>query len=226
MNPRDVNAGSPSPSGYTPYDDQNAALWASITPPSDPTLSTKVRRRVGAFSPDALAHRLRLTFPGIFPSHNIAFYAVLAGAMTLGATVGLLGFAVADVLKSESSAVAAASSSSMRAESADATRVHRETPSLRPAAPDVSPRSGAASLGGAASAQQTLTTVTPPSAIDDVDSPAPPRAKRQHATSKVAKKKAKRAHLSKKRAASRRDTRPRTRNEKARALARALGNGA
>ena len=225
MNPRDVNAGSPSPSGYVPYDDQNAALWASITPPSDPTLSTKVRRRVSAFSPDVLAHRLRLTFPGIFPSHNIAFSAVLAGAMTLGATVGLLGFALADVLKSESSAAAAAPSSSTRAESA-AARVHREVPSLRPAAPDTSQRSSAASLGSVASAQQTLTTVTPPSAIDDVDSPAPPRAKRQHTTSKVAKKKAKRAHLSKKRPSSRRDTRPRTRNEKARALARALGNGA
>ena len=60
--------------------------------------------------------------------------------------------------------------------------------------------------------------------IDDVDSPPPPRAKRQHRASKVTKKKAKRAHLSKKRAGSRRDARPRTRNEKARALARALGS--
>lgn len=223
MNPRDVNAGSPSPSGYTPYDDPNAALWASITPPSDPTLSTKVRRRVGAFSPDALAHRLRLTFPGIFPSHNTAFYAVLAGAMTLGATVGLLGFAVADALKSESSTVAATPSSSTRAESAGTSRVHRETPSLRPAPSETSQRSSAASLGSAASAQQTLTTVTPPPALDDVETPAPPRAKRQHATSKVTKKKAKRAHV-KKRTGTRRDARPRTRNEKARALARALGS--
>jgi len=222
MNPRDVNAGPPSPSGYAPYDDPNAALWASITPAHDPTLSTKVRRRVGAFSPDVLAHRLRLAMPGIFPSHNIAFYAVLAGAMTLGATVGLLGFAAADALKSESSIVTTAAASEARAESEGASRVHRETPSLRPAAADTSVRSGGAAR--AASAPQTLTTVTPPAAIDDVDSPAPPRAKRQHATSKVTKKKARRAQLSKKRAGSRRDARPRTRNEKARALARALGS--
>lgn len=224
MNPRDVNAGTPSPSGYTPYDDQNAALWASITPPSDPTLSTKVRRRVGAFSPDMLAHRLRLTFPGIFPSHNIAFYAVLAGAMTLGATVGLFGFAVADMLAPESSVMVATPSSSTHAEPAAASRVHRETPSLRPAAIDTPQRSIAAAPVSAPGAQQTLTTMTPPPALDDVDSPAPPRAKRQHATSKVTKRKAKRAHATKKRAAPRRDTRSRTRNEKARALARALGS--
>ena len=220
MNPRDVNAGpaAPSyPSGYAPYDDPNAALWASITPPSDPTLSTKVRRRVGAFSPDVLAHRLRLALPGIFPSHNIAFYAVLAGAMTLGATVGLLGFAAADALNSESSVVAAASAAETRAEPGATSRVHRETPSLRPAVVDTSLRS---STAHAASAPQTLTTVTPPAAIDDVDSPPPPRAKRQHTTSRITKKKAKRAHLSKKRSGSRRDARPRTRNEKARALAR------
>jgi len=222
MNPGDVNASSPPPGRYVPYDDPNAALWASITPPSDPPLSTKVQRRVAAFSPDMLAHRLRLALPGIFPSHAIAFYGVLVGAMTLGATVGLLGFAAADALKSESSAVIAETQRATRPEPAGASRVVRETPSLRPAATDAPQRSAAAALGGTG-VQQTLTTVTPPSAIDDVDSPAPPRAKRRHATSKVGKKKAKRTRLSKRRAGSRRDTKPRVRNEKARALARALG---
>ena len=223
MNPGDVNASSPPPGRYVPYDDPNAALWASITPPSDPSLSTKVQRRVAAYSPDMLAHRLRLALPGIFPSHAIAFYAVLVGAMTLGATVGLLGFAAADALKSESSAVIAETQGATRPEPVGASRVVRETPSLRPAATDAPQRSAAAVLGSTTGVQQTLTTVTPPSAIDDVDSPAPPRAKRRHATSKVGKKKAKRAHLSKRRAGSRRDTKPRVRNEKARALARALG---
>jgi hypothetical protein len=238
MNRRDVNSGSPPLSGYASYDDPNAALWASITPPSDPTLSTKVRRRAAAFSPDVLAHRLRLAMPGIFPSHATAFYAVLCGAMTLGASVGLLGFAAADALKSESSAVMAAPTSAGRAEPAHGSRVLRETPSLRPAASDTSLRTGS-TLEGAAASQQTLATVTPAAGIDDVETPAPPRAKRQHATSKLGKKKAKRTHFSKKRAGSRRDaarrdaarrdtarrdTRPRVRNEKARALARALGS--
>jgi hypothetical protein len=235
MNPGDVNAGSPSPSRYVPYDDPNAALWASITPPSDSTLSTQVRRRFAAFSPDMLAHRLRLALPGIFRSHATAFYAVLGGAMALGASAGLLGFAAADALTAESSAATAATASSLRAEPAAAGSVMRETPSLRPAVPAMARVAGSPAPGGdtarsdtarSAAAEQTLAAVTPAAAMDDVDSPPPPRAKRQRATSsKLAKRKAKRAHAFKKRAPSRRrDATPRTRNEKARALARALGS--
>jgi hypothetical protein len=216
-----VNAGA-SPSRNALYSatvsDPNAALWASITPPSDSSLSTKVRRGVSAFSPDLLAHRLRLAFPGIFASHGMAFYAVLAGAMALGASVGLIGFAAADALRAQSSTSVAAASSAEPA----ARRVVRETPSLRPAVAEVSARPSVTVPDSASPPVQTLT-MTSPGGIDDaVDSPAPaPRAQRRH--HRLTKQKAKRTRAGKKHTPWR-ATRSRTRNEKARALARALGN--
>jgi hypothetical protein len=212
------------------FDDPNAALWASITPAVEPPLSTKVRRRVAALSPDMLAHRLRLALPGIFRSHETAFYAVLGGAMALGASVGLLGFAAADALKTQSSAVVAspavvaAPEATASAEPARPGQVVREAPSLRPAIPPA-PQPSRAALGTVSAEAQTLTAVKPPAAMDDGDAPVAPRAKRQHAASKYGKKKAKRSKLKSKRPAARRAaTKGRTRNEKARALARALGS--
>lgn len=232
MNVRDANAGAP-PSRNELYaatvNDPNAALWASITPTSDPSLSTKVRRRAAAFSPDMLAHRLRLALPRIFVSHAIAFYAVLGGAMVLGASVGLVGFAAADALTSETSSASEADAPEANAPAASARRVVRETPSLRPAAIVAAPATRVSQAVREESSRpepQTLTTTA--SALgDEIDTPAAaPRAKRQHAYSQrsLAKKKAKRAQANKKRVPSRRATKGRTRNEKARALARALGN--
>lgn len=235
MNVRDDNPGFPA-SRNAPYDDPNAALWASITPPSDPTFETKVRRRVDALSPDMLAHRLRLALPGIFASHATAFYTVLGGAMALGASVGLLAFAALDALQRQSSAsdeISIAASG----EPLDARSVTRQTPSLRPAVtlspvarpsvapPSVTPPSTVAATSARSGSRgqlaegQTLAAVTPPG-VDDVDQPAPPRAKRHHY---AAKPKARRGHYAKKRGAARRTSKDRTRNEKARALARALG---
>lgn len=178
---------------------------------------------MAAFSPDMLAHRLRLALPRIFVSHAMAFHAVLVGAMALGASVGLVGFATLDALKSESSALTAERTAATSVEPAGGSRVTRETPSLRPAPADApSLRSSPVARGG--NAEQPLTANTLPAIADDIDAPAPARAKRQH----YAKKKHQRVHHAKKRKHARRQEREhergRTPNAKARALARALGS--
>jgi hypothetical protein len=76
----------------TPLSDPNAALWASITPPANPTLETLIRRRARAFSLDLLAHRLHLRFPEYFSSRSRAFAAMVGSALTLSAGVGALGY--------------------------------------------------------------------------------------------------------------------------------------
>jgi hypothetical protein len=72
--------------------DPNAALWASITPPANPTLTTLVRRRAAKFSLDLLAQRLHLRFPETFSSRSIARFGILGAALAFGAGVGLLGY--------------------------------------------------------------------------------------------------------------------------------------
>jgi hypothetical protein len=72
--------------------DPNAALWASITPPANPTLTTIVRRRAAAFSLDLLAQRLHLRFPETFSSRSIARFGILGVAMAFAAGAGLLGY--------------------------------------------------------------------------------------------------------------------------------------
>jgi hypothetical protein len=76
----------------TRLSDPNAALWASITPPANPTLTTMVRRRAAAFSLDLLAQRLHLRFPDTFSSRPIARFSILGAAMAFGASVGLIGY--------------------------------------------------------------------------------------------------------------------------------------
>jgi hypothetical protein len=76
----------------TRLSDPNAALWASITPPADPTLKTIVRRRAAAFSLDLLAQRLHLRFPETFSSRSRARFGILGAAMAFGVGVGLIGY--------------------------------------------------------------------------------------------------------------------------------------
>jgi hypothetical protein len=71
--------------------DPNAALWASITPPANPTLTTQIRRRAAAFSLDLLAHRLYLRFPETFSSRATARFGIVA-ATALAAGLGVLGY--------------------------------------------------------------------------------------------------------------------------------------
>lgn len=76
----------------TPLSDPNAALWASITPPANPTLKTMVRRRAAAFSLDLLAQLLHLRFPETFRSRATARFGILGAALALGTGVGALGY--------------------------------------------------------------------------------------------------------------------------------------
>jgi hypothetical protein len=76
----------------TRLSDPNAALWASITPPANPTLTTIVRRRAAAFSLDLLAQRLHLRFPETFSSRSIARVGILGAAMAFAASVGFIGY--------------------------------------------------------------------------------------------------------------------------------------
>jgi hypothetical protein len=76
----------------TPLSDPNAALWASITPPANPTLTMLVRRRAAAFSFDLLAQRLHLRFPETFASRATARLGMLGALLTVALGVGLLGY--------------------------------------------------------------------------------------------------------------------------------------
>jgi hypothetical protein len=76
----------------TRLSDPNAALWASITPPANPTLKTIVRRRAAAFSLDLLAQHLHLRFPETFSSRSTARLGILGAAIAFGAGIGLIGY--------------------------------------------------------------------------------------------------------------------------------------
>jgi hypothetical protein len=98
MNAGDVKAGRPSSEESwltTPSTDPNAALWASITPPPSPTLTTTIRRRLATLAPDLLAQRLHLAFPQYFSSRVAAGRALLGAAAALGAGMGLVAYVVA-----------------------------------------------------------------------------------------------------------------------------------
>lgn len=75
-----------------PLSDPNATLWASISPPADPDLATRVRRRAAAFSLDLLAQRLFLRFPGWFSSRATARTAILSAAAAAGAALGAAAY--------------------------------------------------------------------------------------------------------------------------------------
>lgn len=72
--------------------DPNAALWASITPPANPSIATVVRRRAAAFSLDLMAQRLYLGFPTFFGSRATARTSILAATVAFGAAIGTLGY--------------------------------------------------------------------------------------------------------------------------------------
>jgi hypothetical protein len=98
MNAGDVKAGRPSSEESwltTPSTDPNAALWASITPPPSPTLTTAIRRRLATLAPDLLAQRLHLAFPQYLSSRMAAGRALLGAAAALGAGMGLAAYVVA-----------------------------------------------------------------------------------------------------------------------------------
>lgn len=76
----------------TRLSDPNAGLWASITPPANPTLKQIVRRRATAFSLDLLAQRLHLRFPETFSSRTTARFGILGAALAFGIGVGVLGY--------------------------------------------------------------------------------------------------------------------------------------
>jgi hypothetical protein len=75
-----------------PLSDPNAALWASITPPANPTLGMLIQRRARAFSLDMLAHRLFMRFPGTFSSRASARLGILGSAFALSAAAAGVGY--------------------------------------------------------------------------------------------------------------------------------------
>jgi hypothetical protein len=76
----------------TPLSDPNAGLWASITPPANPTLTMLIQRRARAFSLDMLAHRLFVRFPGTFSSRASARLGILGSALALSAAAAGAGY--------------------------------------------------------------------------------------------------------------------------------------
>jgi hypothetical protein len=76
----------------TPLSDPNAALWASITPPANPTLALEIRRRAAPYSFDMLAHRLYRRFPDTFASRGSARVGILGAVLAFVAGLGALGY--------------------------------------------------------------------------------------------------------------------------------------
>jgi hypothetical protein len=210
-----------------PLTDNNAALWASITPPADPSLQTLIRRRVESLSVDLLAQRLWLRFPKYFSSRETAQRTVLGTAFALGAGLGLAGYLALTALTAEPSPVAdsdAAPARTAKAQvsaraSAPRTGAEVAGDGTRAADARASGRAGAApAMTGAATLAATVAPAEPEQAVqaltpsDSLDEPQHPhhKAKRASATKKKAKARAK--------ATSRR-----AKNSRARALANALG---
>jgi hypothetical protein len=210
-----------------PVTDPNAALWASITPPANPSLQTLVRRRIESFSLELLAQRLSLRYPSVFRSRVSAQNGILAGVVALGAGAGLLGyFAIGALLDDSDPARVAtgARSAQVTAERPAAAAL----PAATAAAVGAAPRRGESLRASdtptlAATAQTTSTEQavqaleTGPALDDDV---APVKPKRATASKHKRKSKAK----AKARSRTRRNADSPPRNAKARALARMLGN--
>jgi hypothetical protein len=214
-----------------PLTDNNAALWASITPPADPSLQTLIRRRMAALSVDLLAQRLWLRFPEFFSSRATAQRSILGAAFALGAGLGLAGYVAVTALTSDPADVADAGAPPARTakaqvstHAASATRASSDAEGARLAdarAADAraSGRMGAAlAMTGAATLAATVAPAEPEQAVqaltpsDGIDEPRHThhKAKRASATKKKAKARSK--------SSSRR-----AKNSRARALANALG---
>jgi hypothetical protein len=211
-----------------PLTDNNAALWASITPPADPSLQTLIRRRVATLSVDLLAQRLWLRFPRYFSSRATAQRTVLGAAFALGAGLGLAGYLAVTALTAEPSPVADSDTAPARTAKAQvsthasAPRTGAEAVGDGTRAGDVraSGRAGAAlAMTGAATLAATVAPAEPEQAVqaltpsdDSLDEP------------QQAHHKAKRASATKKKAKARgKATSRRSKNSRARALANALG---
>lgn len=215
-----------------PPDDPNAALWASIAPPPAPSFGMKLRRRLAALSLEHLAESVRRAFPRLLSSRAKAECAVLGAAMALGASAGLLGFSILGALEADSSEVAvapepvpeplahqpepagvAAAAAAPAVALVAASRVGEKAAAHAPAS---------TARGHAADEVPTLAATALPRVSDDLDTPAPPRVVRraQQAKKKRSAATGKKKRKSSKRSTARRSTR--TRNSKARDLARAL----
>jgi hypothetical protein len=171
--------------------DPNAALWASITPPANPTLKMLVRRRAAAFSFDLLAHRLHLRFPETFASRATARLGILGVVLAVSAGVAMLGYLS---LTSPNSAAPShrrhvqASVATAELRSASSTSFVRlgET-ALQPVAP-----SQASTLAAtAAPAVQVSAPLAARPALAEIDSDTDANAKTSKAKRAAAKKKAK-----------------------------------
>jgi hypothetical protein len=217
-----------------PLTDNNAALWASITPPADPSLQTLIRRRIEALSLDLLAQRLWLRFPGYFSSRATAQRSILGAAFALGAGLGLAGYLAVTALTADPAPVAdsgaapartAKAQVSTRAASASRTAAEGEGARMADSRATEARAGGhvgasLAGMTGAATLAATVAPSEPEQAVqaltpsDSLDEPQPThhKAKRASATKKKAKAKARAKATSR-----------RGKNSRARALANALG---
>jgi len=212
-----------------PVTDPNAALWASITPPANPSLQTLVRRRIESFSLELLAQRLFLSYPSIFRSRISAQNGILAGVVALGAGVGLLGYFGLGALLEDAEQTELAAGA-VRAAHVTAEHAPAALPAAMAAAVMATPRRGEAlrasdtptlaATAQATSTEQAVQALEPSAELDD--EVAPPKAKR--ATASKHKKKSKSKAKARSRSRSRRNADSPPRNAKARALARMLGN--
>jgi hypothetical protein len=212
MNAGDVKAGRPSAEEWlsSPSNDPNAALWASITPPPSPSLSTLLGRRLAALAPDLLAQRLHLRFPQHFASRQAAGRTILGSVAALGASVGLVGYLVVGALlggpadgagvsaAGEPAAARAGSEPMIAAERSDATERER----LAEAAPSDAAQLRLGQTVADAPAQTLTATAAPglEQAMQALQPSAEPEAVPRSAASKV-----------KKRAYSKKKPRPRAR---------------
>ena len=217
-----------------PVTDPNAALWASITPPANPSLQTLVRRRVESFSLELLAHRLFLRYPSVFRSRSSAQNSILAGVVALGAGAGLLGYfaigALLDDGEAERVATGAARAAHVTAEPSTVAALPAATAAALVGAPRHGESSRAndtqtlAATARATSTEQTVQALEASPALDD--DVAPTKAKRakasKHKKKRLAKARARRS--ADRRSAERHNADRPPRNAKARALARMLGN--
>jgi hypothetical protein len=156
----------------TRLSDPNATLWASITPPANPTLTTMIRRRAAAFSFDLLAHRLHLRFPETFSSRATARVGIFGAALALGAALSGLGYlevTSSSRIATLQGARASASVASAAPHSATSTSFVRlgET-AIDPVAPHRAPTL-TATAPPAAVTEQVIQRLTPQVALADAD---------------------------------------------------------
>jgi hypothetical protein len=180
----------------TPLTDPNARLWASISPPANPTITTVISRRAAGFSLDMLAYHLHRRFPETFSSRSSAGYGIVGASMVLGAWLGVLGY----LMLASSNPLAPPHSAHSPA--SVVTQLVAARSASHPGAPTTSPApasTGLVRLGETAVEQPvarrqapTLAATLPPSATEQASVALTPRAL-THANSATAAAKAKHA---------------------------------